>query len=771
MSYCGSVRCKPEKLFILFLLMLPVILVGQRPSVRSTQVYLDNQVNNVIKTSGPSIGCWFWMAEEFKSEGYKKFIDAHEKHSPFSIITASLRHAGELTDPEVHSRIKAASVYAQQKGMGIVMDLDLRLAREAFMQRYPNEMQEIVLLREFTLSDRGNTSLVVKSPTFHDHYTYGRQPYYPVSSKLLRIYSYKKEDSLVKAGSLNDITARSSTAAGVDELEITINGTVDDKGRTACALVAVTVYMPDVFAPHLLSYQREILVQYADASLAGAAKDEWGFPGRVDPSINDLWYSSFMADAYAKRRPGKELLRDMFLMSIGETGRERERIAAVNHYMEMNWKRNVEIETDYYHAIKEILGNGAMSGTHPTWYPFPNSSEVLKNGLSWWGAKRDIAQTDEGTPFCVRTALAKKAQSPVWYNMYYTKSTESYPKDLWISALGGGRLNYHPPFPTELEIINASMQLLEGDLLRAESRVKLLNYISTAPIDCPVAVVFGHPAALNWSLGESFADVGLAITNGLWKEGFYADLIPSTEILNGSMKLNKNGKIQYGPQEYEVVLYYHPETDYSTVADFFKQAGEFNKTKLIRVGNWTKDFEGNDFDGDQALPASMEQMEAEASIRAITSHLKAKGSLPQTPSILRQIATFPESMMPLASGNARLIDGTIILASGENDVMGDPINKTIDIRRQALKVDAIGLAAMRLDEKGKPEAMAFGGLKSVSIGSFKINLPVRMDIAIFKEAGKWRGIVHGYEGRLPRELTRITKNWTNIRLPVPYSQM
>ena len=109
------------------------------------------------------------------------------------------------------------------------------------------------------------------------------------------------------------------------------------------------------------------------------------------------------------------------------------------------------------------------------------------------------------TPFCVRTALAKKWHSPLWYNMYYDGSIKAYEEDLWRHALGGGRMNFHPLWPHPWEKLTTS--LLSGKLLAADCRVRLLNYISTAPIDCPVAVVFGHPSALNWA-GAGLADAG-----------------------------------------------------------------------------------------------------------------------------------------------------------------------------------------------------------------------------------------------------------------------
>jgi hypothetical protein len=478
-----------------------------------------------------------------------------------------------------------------------------------------------------------------------------------------------------------------------------------------------------------------------------------------------LWYSRYMAEAYTKRRPGHELLRDMVLMSYGEAGREGERVAAINHYMEMNWQRNGEIETDYYQAIKEIFGQQAVSATHPTWFPYPGDKEIFKNGLSWWSAKRDLAQTDESTPFCVRTALSKKWNSPLWYNMYYEKSIEEYNKDLWIAVLGGGRLNYHPVWPSEWK--NLPTSLLAGNLLMAERRISLLNYISSAPVDCPVAVVFGHPSALNFADNNGFADVGLDITNALWKEGYYADLIPSSEIVNGAMQVNADGKIQYGPQQYEAVVLYKPGYDHNEIAGFFSKAGELGKTLLYCVGNRTNDFEGKPVH--DKIPAAMHVAEdAGAAAAEIISALKVKGIAPQTSGEMRGNSGFPASVMPKPNGTIRLLDGTVIQASGEKDVMGDPIHSTITIHGIQVDFDALGVAAIRLDKDGDVEAIAAGGLKSVRAGKFHLELDKRTDLALFKEDGKWRGIIHGSVGEVPKALKKITLNWRILKVPAPY---
>jgi hypothetical protein len=580
------------------------------------------------------------------------------------------------------------------------------------------------------------------------------------------VYSYVAGAQGVEPNTVQDITGRCKVVqADAKGVRVTIPCTAEDRGRTACLLAAFTLFTPDVFAPHLIEFERNILRQYADVPLAGACKDEWGFPGRFGPREDDLYFSRSMAEAYAKRRPGRALDRDLLLMWKGERGRDGDRAAAINHYMEMNWQRNGEIETAFRHSIKEVFGWEAMSATHPTWYPFPNREEAFKNGLDWWVATRDLAQTDEATPFCVRTALAKKWHSPLWYNMYYDGSIKAYEEDLWRHALGGGRMNFHPLWPHPWDKLTTS--LLSGKLLAADCRVRLLNYVSTAPMDCPVAVVFGHPSALNWSR-PGFADAGLAVANGLWAQGFYADLIPSSEITAGNLAIAADGSLQYGLQRYTAAVLYHPQYERPAVAEFFRKAAAGGKTTLFRVGNWTIDFEGGAFDAAVALPPQMKFGKTAAAVEQAIAQLKAAGIEPQTPCTMRGATGFPASMMPKPSGQCRLLDGTVILASGENDVMGDPIQKTIKVNGHDVAFDAVGVAAVRLDKDGKLEAMAAGALKSFKVGDMSIELPKRVDLALWRDAkGQWHGVLQDWTGPVPNALSAITADWLRLSVPTP----
>ncbi len=740
-----------------------------REPLRSLRAGLPNQEHNVIKASWPGIGCWFWSEEEFKPDGFKRFLDLHEKHSGFGLLTTSIRYPVEVTDPKVHDQIKAAAYYARQRGIGIVMDLDVRLARQAFQDKYPDELQEILRLREVSLAGAGEVSLTIEPLNLGDHYTFRTRGYDSVSARVLRVYSYVAGADGVDPNTVRDVTDRIKVGqADAKGVRVTVPCTAEDQGRTACVLAAFALFTPDVFGPHLVEFERGILKQYADVPLAGACKDEWGFPGRFAPRTDDLYYSHSMAEAYARRRPGHDLARDLWLMFKGQKGGTDERAAAINHWMEMNWQRNGEVETAFYHSIKEVFGKDAMVGTHPTWFPYPNENEIFKNGLDWWVAKRDLAQTDEGTPFSVRTALAKKWQSPLWYNMYYDASVSAYEQDLWRHALGGGRLNFHPLWPSSLGTLRTS--LLSGKLLAAECRVRLLNYISTAPIDCPVAVVFGHPSALNWA-GPGLADAGLTVANGLWAEGFYADLIPSSEIMLGNLKLGSDGRLQYGPQHYTAAVLYHPQYERPALAKLFRKAAVKSSTALFRVGEWTAGFEGKPFDGALALPPEMKATDATNAVRQIIVRLRSAGVAPQTLCTMRGGSGFLASMMPKPSGQCRLLDGTIILASGEKDVMGDPIQKTLMVNGHEVAFDAIGIGAVRLDKKGRLVAMAAGGLKSFRGGGVSIDLPERVDVALWHDdRGRMRGVIQGWSVPIPAALTAITVDWLRLAMPAPFEQ-
>jgi hypothetical protein len=715
----------------------------------------------------PVIGCWFWLESEFAPNGYRPYVDLVAEHATYNLLTTTLRVAQrELTDNDVHAQIKAAAGYARQRGIGMVVDLDVRLARAAFQRAYPDELQEMLRLREVELTDSGEVTSSIEPETLTDHYTHRATPYVPLAGRLVRVYAYTRGPQGIEPDTVEDITARRCKVqeASAKQVAVTIACDAQTKGRQACVLAAFAHFTPDVFAPHLLEFQRALITGYRDCPLRGVCKDEWGFPPCYDgcPAKNDFWYSRFLEAAYAQRAGGRDFLRDCLLMYRGERGREAERQTAINHLMEMTWQRNAAIEDDFYRTTKATFGPQAVVATHPTWWPNPDLREFKKNGLDWWAATRDWAQTDEVTPFCVRTALAKKWGSPVWYNMFYATKLEAYERGIWSHALGGGRMNFHPLFPFAGPRGASQAVLLRGSLTRGDSRIRLLNFISRSPLDCPVAVVFGHACAMNWA-GPAYDDVGLSVANALWAAGFPADLIPTSQ----GLVVDPAGYVRYGTQPYTAVVLYHPEFERPETAAFFQRAAQ-GKTALYRVGDWTRNFEGQPLDGNAALPPAMQAVtDVPQCVAQVAARLRAAGVAPQTPAD-GSIGWDRASAAPRAAGRCRLLDGTEIQLAGEQAVAGDPLVASWEVKGHRVEFDAFGVAAVRLADDGRLEAMAAGGLKSFRAGAQELELDRRVDVALWRDAqGNYRGVVQDWDGPLPAALTALTPNWLRLAVPSP----
>ncbi len=681
----------------------------------------------------PTIGAWFCSDDFFDPDGYKKYVDLFSERSPYDLLTTSFRvNRREITEPAFHDQVKAAVAYACGRGLKVALDLDVRLAREAFRSQYPGEQQEMLRLRTVPLQASGEVEFAIPSETLTDHMTGNTTPYVPLSGRLVRVYAYAVEDKGILPDTVRDITAHCTLkSASEKEVRVAIPCDATTDGRTACVMAAFSLLTPDVYAPHLLDFQRAIVQQYADVPLAGLMKDEWGFPPCHGgcPAKNDFWFSQARAEAYAGVTGGRDLVRDCLLMHAGEQGRGRERQAAINVLLKTSRERNAAIEEHFYSLAKEFFGPDAAVVTHATWVSYPGPSEFKKNGLDWWSARRDWGQTDEETPFAARTALAKKWGSPVWYNQYYATDADRYRESLWTHALGGGRINYHPiyPAPEGLDRIARSGNLLAPDIVAGESRIRLLQLITHAPIDCPVAVVFGHACAMNWA-GPAYNDVGLGVTDALWQAGHYADLVPTSEIASGALKVAEDGAVVYGKQRYAAAVLYHPEFEQPETAAFFNKA---TATALFRVGGWTRNFDARDFDGAAALPPSMTACgdAAQAAARVIEA-LHERNIAPCTPA-KQHLSN--KTASPGREGRIRLTDGTEVFLSGKTDTAGDPITGAFEVAGQKFTVEARGVLAVRFTADGRLDALAAGGLKAFDGVGFALHPDTPVDVAYWHD--------------------------------------
>ena len=126
----------------------------------------------------PVIGAWFWTDDLLDGDAWQPFLDAAAEHSPYTVLTTSLRISrAEVTDPALHDQIKRAVTYARGRGLRVAFDLDIRLARRAFQAEHPDEMQQELVLRRVALPATGTLDLTVEGRDLDDHMTGNTIPY------------------------------------------------------------------------------------------------------------------------------------------------------------------------------------------------------------------------------------------------------------------------------------------------------------------------------------------------------------------------------------------------------------------------------------------------------------------------------------------------------------------------------------------------------------------------------------------------------------------
>ncbi len=702
----------------------------------------DNE-NPVCGNVPPVIGFFGSMLQEEElrtAADFKKLIDLAAVHSHYNLFHLTMRNRQrQMTDPEVHDWWKNVVIYAKSKGFKTILDLDIRHSIPEFMKRYPGDLQQRLLLREFPLNAEGTIEADIVYEQNHGDAICNPAP---LDIRLAKTYSYEKGLEGIIPESIEDITCACTSKPllylnpaidnprmnkEVQRLSCVIPAAGNGSRRMVCVVAVVTLAYPDVFSENYLSFESDVVRQYADLPLDGIMKDECGHEG--------------------------------------------ERQGAVNHYMDMVRIRMSGIGRNCYRDGKETFGADAFIGSHETVIPYPDPREFERNGLNWWTAQRDFAQSDETTPYCCRTSMAKKFGSAIWYNQWYAPSADLYEKPLWSYALAGGRMNFHrlhPDWSNKLSQLEKYTALMSGDLQKADCRICLLNYITETPLDCPVAVIFGHPAAMNWA-ASTYEDVGMGLSDAFWKAGYYADLIPSSEFNEGVLRIGEDGLIHFGKQRYSAVVLYNPEFENPAVAEFFRTAAK-GGTFLAYMGAWTKDFNGNPFDGKTNLPKNMVLFNDITTCADETiAELKKRKVEPQTPATVtfqKWVGMGGTSMALPSKGRSRLIDGTVLLIAGEACIPGDPIRETVEVDGHSVRFDAVGVAAVRLNDNGELVAMAAGGLKSFHGGGLKINLETHIDLAIWKgKAGKWQGILQDYDGPLPEALKVLGADWSRLSVP------
>jgi len=114
---------------------------------------------------------------------------------------------------------------------------------------------------------------------------------------------------------------------------------------------------------------------------------------------------------------------------------------------------------------------------------------------------------------------------------------------------------------------------------------------------------------------------------------------------------------------------------------------------------------------------------------------------------------------------ARLTDGTCVLARGEKNPGGDPIEETFYCGNVKATVRATGVLAIRFVQ-GKLHSLAASELRSVEADGFHLELAVPLDVALWSDAeGRYHGVVQGagtVPEALPEALRKLTPEWLRL---------
>lgn len=676
---------------------------------------------------------WTWSTGSTGSDGYKKSLDTIADQSNFGFLAT--KSPREITTPEAHAHVKRVVEYVHSRGIRLAVDLDVRRARLAFQKQHPDQQQWMLRIRSFPSTGTGAIHAEITSAALKDHT--GEQV--RLSGRLFHVWRVAK----VRSGQPSDLEEIKEGIRIVEESDQRVRLEISPSAKAGAEEVIVAAAFeyrtPDVFSPALIPFQKRILEQYRDTGMDGAMKDEWGFPPVYNHGAKDgdFWLSDNLANAY-KAAGGDEFVRDCALMSLGIGGTREQRLTAINRYMRLILTENARIENNFYTETKRQFGPDAFVVVHATWGHMPYG-DAFKNGYSWWQATRDFGQTDEQWPLPVRTSLAKKMGGPVWYNQFHERRyPESIYWEIWRDARAGGRVNFLTPL----------WLLKDKAAMRAESRVRLLNYISKAPLDCPIAVVFGHAAAVNW-VGPHFGDLGIDFAEDLWARGVRADVIPSTEIQAGALRIDADGQVAFGAQKYQALVFVNPEYEPDSSIDFLRKVGRSNTALFIR-GKRTLTFDGKPRGESDMI---IDSAGADPTPSRVVQFLTKSHSAPMSP--------YRVEVAPLAD-QSMLTDGTTFLARGEHDPAGDPIDATFYCGTFRVKAQATGVFAIKLSRKGDLESLAASDLRFVEAGNFRLELSEPLDLAIWQENGRLRGVIQGTT-KPPSELMKLTRDWTILK--------
>jgi hypothetical protein len=556
-------------------------------------------------SKNPVIFYWKWKEEAIQGTNLENNLKDMINRFSFDLLYVSIHHVDRsFVDADLLKKIDECERILAEHGRKLLLDIDIRREYEGFSRQYPGVDAYMTRFVEIMLDENG--AGVLELPNIVRQRV-GNKLAASENDYILKAWAFEDMgDKCYNPSTKSDITDCVSMANedcsgdGSWIIKYRVEAGKENGKKKAVVFPAFRYALPDPFSPMFYEYYSHLFDHVQHLKLGGTAIDEYGYSAVIEFEDGMFFdrhfpYTPLMSADYGKKA-GRTLEEDLLHLAYAPLGNEGAALRTINLYLQTI--RDVMRKNNdwFYYKTKKVFGDNAFVGVHPTLWGDPTdfTIDILLNGIDWWEVRRDYAQTDELVLMPIRLALAHKWGGKVWYNMWYSQNTllmDSYYWDTWNSARFGGRTHYLgyecPNEPGVLPLKNPG--LLEA-VNEMEQEIAKLDAFQESQPDSRVLVVFGMEAVSNWRLnGHSDGrllrlrgNLGkvLRLTQSLFKSGYLCDLVPSTEITNGDVKL-ENGKAVYGTQSYDAIVYMLPECMDHSVMEFLSDYALYNGNLIM----------------------------------------------------------------------------------------------------------------------------------------------------------------------------------------------
>ncbi len=518
---------------------------------------------------------WKWDSDVLNPDVMKEKVRDLTSRTQISNIFIGVEWIqASYESPELKAAFQNAISALHAAGRKVILECCIRGEKASFYEAYPDDPCWLVTVQERCCCD-GTSIRIPHEQVWH----YWRHTGAEGEHQVLALYRLKKQDALYYSSAQRLWSFHSRAVQIQNGYEIEITSPCFQPGDTIAAVVGFPQPIVDLAHPKLPEYFRRMARYAAHLGADGLFSDEWGYSvildiKTVNPyddkdlSIRHIPYSQHMECRYKDQFKQSLLNHILDLFYKGDPQRE----VYIDQYLRVLRQICTDSDEAMYAITKEELGPEAFWGVHPTWWGSRDEEymELFKNGFYWWDARRDYAQTDECVILPIRTALAHRFSSPVWYNMWYslgTRDVTTYYPESWANLRYGGRTHYLGyECPNEAVVLDLRPAGMLESIEKMDRRIRLFDEINVQP-DCRVLLLFSLEAVSNWDKLNHTPPWGavserlqqLLQTADALNRQILCDLVPSYAAENGSLCL-ENGKLRYGSQRYDAVIAIYPDS-------------------------------------------------------------------------------------------------------------------------------------------------------------------------------------------------------------------